>query len=130
MKKLYYVIPLIVYPFTVELCELLYEVGIGGTDVPICVIAFFLISVMIGNLTPTSRMFDYALPIVCATEYNCYRFICGFFAKDDLERRFSIFEAFDWVFYDMSLLVCAIIAVTTFLASFKLIRITRIIKKH
>ena len=41
MKKWYYAIPLIVYPFTAELCGLLYEVGIGGTDVPICVIAFF-----------------------------------------------------------------------------------------
>ena len=91
---------------------------------------FAVASVVIGNLSPTNKIFDYALPVVSVIGYNCYRFICGFFAKTDMETRFSIYEAVEWIFVDTSLLLCAIIAITTFLASFKPIRVVRIIKSR
>ena len=86
-------------------------------------------SVVIGNFSPTNKIFDYALPVVAVIGYNCYRFISGFFAKTDLETRFSIYEAIDWIFEDTSLWLSAMIAIIIFLASFKPIRILNIIRR-
>jgi hypothetical protein len=124
MKKYcYYVIPCIVLPFVVEFCWFLDHIGIVEMNFTILAAALAIVSGVIGNFSPTNKLFDYALPIVSVIGYNCYRFICGFFAKTDLETRYSIFEAIEWIFVDTSLLLCAIIAVTTFFASFKPIRI-------
>ena len=111
-KHWYYVIPFVVFPITSLLCIFLDSVEINFY---ICATCFVLPSLIIGNLSPTS---------------NCCRFVCGFLAKTDLETRFSVYEAIEWVLVDTSLLISVLIAVTTFLASFKFIRITRATKKH
>lgn len=129
MKKYrYYVIPCIVLPFVAEFCSFLDYMGILEMNFIIKATVLAFASVVIGNLSPTNKIFDYALPVVSVIGYNCYRFICGFFAKTDLETRFSIYEAIEWIFVDTSLLLCAIIAVTTFLASFRPIKILNILK--
>ena len=133
MKKyIYYIIPCVVLPIVGDFCWFLDHMGIVEMNFTIRAVALAIVSVVIGNFSPTNKLFDYALPIVSVIGYNSYRFIRGFFAKTDLETRFSIFEAIEWVFVDTSLLLCAIIAVTTFLASFKYIRIINIINilKH
>lgn len=131
-NRRYYIISGIAFPLIIELCLLVPYLGISS-GIPnmnfiilatVCSIA----AVIIGNLSPSNKLFDYALPIVSVISYNCYRFICGFFAKTDLETRFSILEAFDWIFVDTSLLLSAMIAVITFLASFKYIKISNILK--
>ena len=133
MKKYsYYVIPCVVLPIVAAFCGFLDHMGIVEMNFTIRAVALAIVSAVIGNFSPTNKLFDYALPIVSVIGYNCYRFIRGFFAKTDLETRFSIFEAIEWVFVDTSLLLCAMIAVITFLASFKYIRIINIINilKH
>lgn len=126
-KHWYYVIPFVVFPITSLLCIFLDSVEINFY---ICATCFVLPSLIIGNLSPTSKMFDYGIPAISVIAYNCCRFVCGFLAKTDLETRFSVYEAIEWVLVDTSLLISVLIAVTTFLASFKFIRITRATKKH
>lgn len=131
MKKYrYYAIPCIALPFAAQFCSFLDYYGIVEMSFIIKATVLAVASVVIGNLSPTDRIFDYALPIVSVISYNCYRFVRGFFAKTDLETRFSIFEAVEWVFVDTSLLICAIIAIVSFLASFKPIRILNILKHN
>lgn len=130
MKKYcYYVIPFIVFPLVAEFCWFLNELGIVKMNFIILAAVLGLASVIIGNLSPMNKIFDYAIPVSSVIAYNCYRFVCGFLATTDTETRFSIFEAIDWIFVDTSLLLCAMIAITIFLASFKPIRITSILNK-
>ena len=131
MKKyIYYIIPCVALPLVVGICWFIDHMGIVEMNLTIIAVALAIVSVVIGNFSPTNKLFDYALPIVSVIGYNCYRFICGFFAKTDLETRYSISEATDWIFDDTSLLLCAMIAVITFLASFKYIRIINILKHN
>ena len=129
-KSLYYGMPFLAFPLTALLCNFLHYVSIVELNFNIWATVFVLISIVIGNLSPTNKMFDYAIPAVSAIAWLSYKFIFGFFSKTDLETRFSIFEAIEWICVDTTQLLCAIIAVTTFLASFRPIRIMRIIKKH
>lgn len=129
MKKYhYYAIPCIVLPFVTNFCHFLNHMRILEMNFIILATVLTVTSIVIGSFSPTNKLFDYALPIVSVIGYNCYRFICGFFAKTDLETRFSIYEAIDWIFVDTSLLLSAIIAVITFLASFKYIKISNILR--
>lgn len=124
-KHRYYIISCLVLVLVRFLCSLLIDIGMNFYMLATTMV---IASIIIGNLSPTNKLFDYALPVVSVIGYNCYRFICGFFAKTDLETRFSIYEAISWVTVDTSLLLCAMIAVATFLASFKPIRILNILK--
>ena len=128
-KHWYYVIPFIAFPVTSELCCFINDMKIVEMNFCILIAVLFLVATIIGNLSPTNKMFDYAIPVVSLIAYNCYRFVCGFLSKTDLETRFSIFEAIEWIFVDTSLLISAVITTVTFLASFKFIRVTRITKK-
>ena len=127
-KHRYYIISCLVLLLITDLSWLLDNLGIISLNFNIFSTVMVIASIVIGNLSPTNKLFDYALPVVSVIGYNCYRFICGFFAKTDLETRFSIFEAISWVTGDTTRLLCAMIAVATFLASFKPIRILNILK--
>ena len=127
-KHRYYIISCLVLLLITDLTCLLDNLGIISLNFNIFSTAMVIASIVIGNLSPTNKLFDYALPVVSVISYQCQRFICGFFAKTDLETRFSIFEAISWVTVDTTLLLCAMIAVATFLASFKPIRILNILK--
>ena len=129
-NRRYYIISCITFPLIAELCSFIPYLGTysGIEKMNFIILATMcsIAAVIIGTLSPSNKLFDYALPIVSVISYNCYRFICGFFAKTDLETRFSILEAIDWIFVDTSLLLSAVIAVITFLASFKYIKISNI----
>ena len=131
MKKYrYYIIPFIVFPLAGAFCSVLRYTGIVKMNFNIWAIVFALASVVIGNLSPTNKIFDFAIPVVSVIAYNCYRFVFGFLAKTDTETRFSIFEAIEWIFVDTSLLLCVMCALITFLASFRPIRILRVLKRN
>ena len=127
-KHRYYIISCLVLLLITDLTCLLDNLGIISLNFNIFSTAMVIASIVIGNLSPTNKLFDYALPVVSVISYQCQRFIKGFYAKTDLETRFSIFEAISWVTVDTTLLLCAMIAVATFLASFKPIRILNILK--
>lgn len=96
MKKyIYYIIPCVVLPIVADFCWFLDHMGIVEMNFTIIAAALAIVSVVIGNFSPTNKLFDYALPIVSVIGYNCYRFIRGFFAETDLGTRFSIFEAIE-----------------------------------
>ena len=127
-KHRYYIISCLVLLLITDLTCLLDNLGIISLNFNILSTVMVIASIVIGNLSPTNKLFDYALPVVSVISYQCQRFIKGFYAKTDLETRFSIFEAISWVTVDTTLLLCAMIAVATFLASFKPIRILNILK--
>lgn len=129
MKKYrYYIMSCVALPFVKDLCHFLHDMRIVEMNFILIVATLAVTSAVIGNLSPTNKIFDYVLPVVSVIGYNCYRFVSGFFSKTDMETRFSIFEAIEWIFVDTSLLISALIAIITFLASFKPIRVVRIIK--
>ena len=84
---------------------------------------------VIGNLSPTHKKFDYVMTVIMPLAFFCFMFISGFLDKDDLERRFNLDRAFLCVSQSWALRAYFVMALTTFLASFKPIRIIGIVKK-
>ena len=89
----------------------------------------FIISVIIGNLSPTHRRFDYIMTIIMPLSLFISMFIGGFIDETDLGGRFYMYRAFEVAFKPFALIEYLIIAVLAFISSFKLFRISRIIIK-
>ncbi|MBQ7232695.1 MAG: hypothetical protein IJX07_05675 [Bacillales bacterium] len=86
--------------------------------------------VVIGNLSPTHKKFDYIITIIMPLSFCCSMLIIGFFGKSDLETRFHLDGALNAAFQPWSLITYCVMALTAFLASFKTIRIAKRIKSN
>ncbi len=131
MKQyVYYITPFMLVPLTMLLCEYLDNVPVINMTPYILIIVLALISVVMGNLSPTKKIFDYMMTIIMPLSFFCFLFIYGFLAKDDLETRFNLHIALRTVSQDWTMIAYGVMALTTFLASFKPIRIARWSKSH
>lgn len=67
MKKYcYYVIPFLALPLTSLLCIFLHYVLIVDMNFIIYATVLVFVSAVIGNLSPTNKIFDYTIPAVSA----------------------------------------------------------------
>ena len=128
-KSLYYGIPFLALPLTSLLCIFIHYVLIDINFI-IYVATLISVSAVIGNLSPTNKLFDYTIPAVSAIAWISHRFIFGFLSQSDLGTRFHISIAIHYIFVDTSLLMCTIVVAVTFLASFKPTRIINILKHN
>ena len=128
-KSLYYIIWFIAELALLSIIELL-NVADFGSDYTTIVI-LILSCVIAGAFSPTHRKFDYLIAIIMPLSLFIMLFVIGFLMKDDLEEsRFHLYIALDFALHSPLLSIYCIMALSTFIASFKSIRIREIIKNR
>ena len=131
MKKyLYYGIPFLAFPLISLLWIYLDDILKVEMNFIMCIIGVIFVSIVIGNLSPINKLFDYSIPAISAIAWISTRFIFGFVSESDIGTRFHLSIAIHWAFMSTSLLFCIIIVGVTFLASLKPIRIINILKHN
>ncbi len=121
-KKLYYAIPFIAVPLLLLLCELLDNVKLLQMSPYILGALLSLFSLAIGFFSATHRTFDYLLTAIVPLSLFCSMFVAGFLDKSDLETRFHLYKAVNAAFQPIVLQLYFLMAIVTFLASFKSFR--------
>ncbi|MBQ7330654.1 MAG: hypothetical protein IJW94_02535 [Oscillospiraceae bacterium] len=121
-KKLYYAIPFIAVPLLLLLCELLDNVKQLQMSPYILGALLLLFSLAIGFFSATHRTFDYLLTAIVPLSLFCSMFVAGFLDKSDLETRFHLYKAVNAAFQPIVLQLYFLMAIVTFLASFKSFR--------
>ena len=121
-KKLYYVIPFVAVPLLLSLCELLDNRNLLQMSPYILSALLLLFSVTMGFFSITHRTFDYLLTAIMPLSLFCCMFVAGFLDKSDLKTRFHLYKAVNAAFQPIALQLYFLMAIVTFLASFKSFR--------
>ena len=131
-KYLYYVIPFVWIPILMQLCECLDNIGFINMSPHIALIAFVLSCAVIGIFSPTNKSFDCVMTVIMPFALFCVMFTFGFLDKGDLGTTplFSMERAFKVAFQPLCLIAYCVMAVTTFLSSFKKIRVIKKLKSY
>ncbi len=129
-KKLYYVIPFVVVPLLLLICDELDNIKLLQMNPYIMSAVLLLFSVAMGFFSTTNKTFDYLLTVIMFISLFCFMFVGGFLDKCDLECRFHLYKAVKTAFQPIALQLYFLMAITTFLASSKRFRnIKKIFKK-
>ena len=128
-KTIYYISPFIIIPLLMFISDFLDNKDLIQMSFNISVVLLVVTSLIIGNITPTNKKFDYIMTVIMPFAFFCSMFVIGFLDKSDLETRFHFDRAFRAVFVGLKTKTYLVMAITTFLASFKPIRIVGVIKK-
>ncbi len=129
-KKLYYAIPFVGIPILMMLCDVLDNIKLLQMNLGIIIFLFLVFSVVMGFFSTTHKTFDYLLTVIIPLSFFCCMFIVGFLDKCDLECRFHLYKAVKAVFQPIALQLYFLMAITTFLASFKHFRNIKKIYKN
>ena len=121
-QKLYYVVPFAAVPLLLLLCEVLDNMKLLQMSPCILGAVLLLFSVALGFFSTTHRTFDYLLTAIMPISLFCCMFVGGFLDKSDLETRFHLYRAVNVAFQPIALLLYFLMAIVTFLASFKRFR--------
>ena len=121
-QKLYYAIPFAAVPFLLLLCEVLDNMRLLQMSPYILGAVLLLFSVAMGFFSTSHRTFDYLLTAIMPISLFCCMFVGGFLDKSDLETRFHLYRAVNVAFQPIALLLYFLMAIVTFLASFKRFR--------
>ena len=129
-KKLYYVIPFVAVPLLLLICDELDNTELFPMT-PCTITSLLLIfSVAMGFFSTTNKTFDYLLTVIMPISLFCFMFVGGFLSLGDLESRFHLYKAVKAAFQPIALQLYFLMAITTFLASFKHFRkIKKLFKK-
>ena len=131
-KKIYYASPLVMFPIIYLIINFLDEMDIINPNILVILtcIVFFLFSALVGSLSITNKKFDYLMTAIIPFSLLLTLFVCLFFDEGcDGTPQLSIHHALNMEYYKIWLPIVAIMAVTTFVASFKPIRISKNIWK-
>ena len=124
MKKvLYYFSPFVVIAILFGLLDLLDYLGMLQPSPIILVSSLFIISVIIGNLTSTKRKFDLLITIIVPFALFSFLFIVGFLEAGETYSRFDFDHAFKVALVNYPWYIYLSLAISTFIASFKPLRI-------
>ena len=124
-KKIYYASPFIIISVLLLTTDFLHKIGLIKMSPYISTALLILTSIVLGNLSPTNKKFDYLMTAIVPLSFFILMFVVGFLDKSDLETRFHLYKAFRAAFQPWVLFDCLAMALTTFLASFKPIRIIK-----
>lgn len=131
MKKyFYYIIWFIEVPAIIAICVLLDITNLINMSIYPPLALLILSCIIAGIFSPTHKTFDFLITIIMPLSLFIMMFIHGFLTTSDLETRFHFYIAIDTAFNSWLLITYFVMALITFLASYKAIRITRILKKH
>lgn len=129
MKKVYYIFPFAFVPMLLLLCDHLINLEIINMYPITLSLILIFVGVVVGNLSMSNKIFDYIMTLFMPLSFFCWTFLIGYFTTSDLETRFHFYIAFELVSRPWTLSTCSIMLLTTFVASFKPIRILEIRKK-
>ena len=130
MKKiLYYLSPFIIVPFLAVAMEIIDDIGFIRMSPTILLIVLGVVSDVTGSLSTAKTKFDYIMTALMPLSFFLTMFVEGFLDKDDLETRFNFGRAFEAAFQPYVLIFCLTMAIIVFFASYKKIRITKIIRR-
>ena len=126
-KNLYYILPFIVIPILMLPLEVLNNIEVIKMSPYILGVVLMIISAVFGFLSTTDRLFDYLMIVIMPLSFFCFMFAIGFLGEDDLGYRFYLYKALQASFQPIALQFYFLMAMTTFLTSF---RYLRNLKKH
>ena len=121
-KKLYYVIPFIVVPILMLLCEILDNAELLNMNTYVLCGVLALSSAVFGFLSPSNKSMDYLLTLIMPLSLFCTMFVCGFLSKSDLGSRFHIYRAVDVAVQPIALFLYFAMAIIASVASLKYFR--------
>ncbi|MBQ3551893.1 MAG: hypothetical protein IJA35_01865 [Clostridia bacterium] len=121
-KNMYYIMPFVILPCLMLLLQLLNNMEMLKMSPYIMVGVLLFISAIVGFFSSTHMTFDYLMTAIMPLSFFCTMFIAGFLDKSDMETRFHIYKAVNASFQPICLLLYFLMALITFLASFKKIR--------
>lgn len=121
-KSLYYVIPFVAVPILLLLCDVLHNKKLFQMNPYILSAVLLLFSVAMGFFSTTNKTFDYLLTVIMPISLFCFMFVGGFLSSSDVYNRFNLYKAVKTAFQPIVLQLYFLIAITTFLASFKRFR--------
>lgn len=126
-KKLYYALPFIVVPILMLLCETLDNLELLNMSPYILAVVLMVTSAVFGFLSSSDRLFDYLMIAIMPLSLLCFMFVLGFLSECDFACRFHLYIAVEVSFQPIALQFYFLMAMTTFLTSF---RYLRNLKKH
>lgn len=121
-KSLYYVIPFVAVPILLLLCDELNNKKLLQMNPYILSAVLLLFSVAMGFFSTTNKTFDYLLTAIMPLSLFCFMFVGGFLSSNEVYNRFNLYLAVRTAFQPIVLQLYFLIAITTFLASFKRFR--------
>lgn len=121
-KKVFYAIPFAAVPLLLGLCEVLDNRNLVQMSPYILSALLLLLSAAMGLFSATHRTFDYLLTALVPLSLFCCMFVGGFLDKNDLETRFHLYKAVKTAFQPTVLPLYLLMAITTFVSSFRLFR--------
>ena len=121
-KSLYYVIPFVAVPVLLILCDVLDNKKLLQMNPYIISAVLLLFSVAMGFFSTTNKTFDYLLTVIMPISLFCFMFVGGFLSLSDVYNRFNLYKAVKTAFQPIALQLYFLMAITTFLASFKRFR--------
>ena len=121
-RILYYLIPFVAVPILMLLCVVLHNTYVVQMNPYIISAVLLLFSVAMGFFSTTNKTFDYLLTVIMPISLFCYLFVGGVLPLSDLESRFYLYKAVKGAFQPIALQLYFLMAITTFLASFKRFR--------
>ena len=101
------------------LCEFLDDSNVLQMSPYILSAVVLVFSAIIGFFSATPRTFDYLLTAIMPLSLFCTMFVVGFLDKTDLETRFYLYKAVKTACQPIALQLYFLMAVVTFVASFK-----------
>lgn len=129
-SKLYYVVPFVAVPIILLLCDELDNKKLFQMNSYTLSAVLLLFCVAMGFFSTTNKTFDYLLTIIMPMSMFCFMFVGGFLSLSDLDTRFHLYKAVKVAFQPIVLHLYFLMAITTFLASFKRFRnIKKLLKK-
>ena len=131
-KAIYYASPFILFLIIFGIFTLLDEIDIINPNIlaVFLYVLFFVTTAFLGNLSLTNKKFDYLMTGIVPLACFFTLFIALFFDEGcDGTPQLSIHHALNMEYYKIWLPIVAAMAITTFVASFKPIRISEKIWK-
>lgn len=117
-NKTYYIMPFIMIPVCMVLCELLDKIEFVNVS-PYTMGAILLsISAIAGFFSPSERKCDVWISVIMPFAFLCFMFVGGFLDKSDLETRFHLYKAVRAVFQPACLVLYPLMGIVTFGATF------------
>ena len=125
MKRIYYMIPFVLVPVSMIVCDLLDDAQVIKMSPYIMGAVLLLLSLIWGNLTRTDKNVDLHITWIMPLSLFATMFVAGFLDQNDLGTRFSFWRGFEVATQEIAMLLYIGMMVIAFVASIKPLRLMR-----
>lgn len=124
-KKLYYLRPLVLLSCAIHLLTALDIWNLFSPSTYILLGILLFLSAVLGIFSPSTKMFDYFLTAIMPLSMCFVMFMAGFTESGECFSRFDWTHASHIAFQETALYAYALMAVTSFVFSFRKFRVNR-----